>query len=378
MGIGTPREDALQTPTGNGACAMSCQENTAGSLEGDTEMRVGRNPASSSQSRKTRWSRGLPIASCDPCRTSDRATVPSLSEISDCRHGHQRTSFSYSKEARWRDRGISTFKASVHWAASAEDSSCSKHSDMPLDCSLPMSTTQPAVAACGREIEALQEDLAQRAKQLTERLRSDRTFAVAMDGGSTSSVDTEFVEEAKYLQRVITQLLMTAHTQEGRSPHVVQQPCRTRAHSAPQRGWQDASTFDDRFDTLVAGSPLPFCAPSTVVALSADNQEATTRASGSVEIERHAARVDSPRSWAALTSCAHMSPRTPQQLSLRERASSTHASPMFGTNLISQSMSPSCSGPRSKAEVTLPEQQWSALRHESRKRRWGSRSNRPT
>jgi len=277
----------------------------------------------------------------------------------------------------WRDRGTSAFKASVHWAASAEDSSCSKHSDLQLDCSLPMSTTQLAVAACGREMEALQKDLAQRAKQLTQRLRSDRTFAVAMDGGSTSSVDTEFVEEAKYLDRAITQLLMTAHTQEGGS-HVVQQPCRNRAHSAPQRGWQDASTFDNRFDTLVAGSPLPFCAPSTLVALSADNQEATTRASGSVEIEPHAARVDSPRSWAALTSCAHMSPRTPQQLSLRERASSTHASPMFGTNLISQSMSPSCSGPRSKDEVTLPEQQWSALRHESRTRRWGSRSNRPT
>jgi len=236
----------------------------------------------------------------------------------------------------------------------------------------------PPVAACGREIEALQEDLAQRAKRFTERLRSCGT---AMNDGSTSNVDSEFVEETKRLERVITQLLMVANTQEGQTFQVAQEPCRTRAHSAPQRGWRDASTFNDRFDTLVAGSPLPFCAPSTVMAFSVSNEEATTRASGSLETEQHAARVDSPRSWAALTSFAHMSPRTPRQLALRERAISTHASPMFGNNLISQSMSPTCSGPRSNTEVSLPEQQWSgdqvvALRHESRIRRWGSKSNR--
>jgi len=380
--IGTPREDAPQTPTGNIDCGMSCQQNKADSLEGDTEKCVVKSPARRSQCRRTRWSRGLPIASCDLCRTPDFATVPSLSDISDCRHSHQSIGFSSSNGTRWRNRGSTAFKASMQQAASAEDSSGSKHSDMPMACSntLPTSSMQPAVRACEQEMEALQEDLAQRAKRFTELLRSCGTVAAAMDGGSTSSLDSELVEETKHLERVITQLLMVKNTQERRVLQVAQEPCCTHARLASQGAWQDASPLNDRFDTLFAGSPLPFCAPSTGNAFSVSNEEATACASGSVETQRYAARVGSPRSWAALTSSfTHMSPRTPRLLPPHERASSTHASPMFGTNLISQLMSPTCSGPQSKAELSLPEQQRSGdwVVAEPRMRRWGSKSNRP-
>jgi len=372
--IATPREELPQTPTGNRAFAVSCQENQVGSPEGDAEMRTDRTPASSSQCRKTRWSRGMRIA-CDPCQTLHCATALSLAEVSDCRHNRHNHASLPSKGARWRSHGSSAFTANVRWTAIAEE--CSS--------TLPMLTThlQPAVAARGRGIEALEEDLAHRAKRFTERLRSCGKVSAARDGRCTPNVDTEFMEETKRLEHAITSLLMAASAREGRSSQVGQQPCRTRALSAPQLAWQDAYTFNDQFDTLVAGSPLPFCAPSNGIAFPVSNEEAKTCASGFVETVQRAARMESPGAWAAITSLAHMSPRTPRQLPACERASSTHLSPMFGTNLISRSMSPTCSGPRSRVEAPLPEQQRSedlvvALRHESRIRRWGNKSNRPT
>jgi len=390
--IGTPRESAPQTPTGNRVSSVSYQENMFGSLEGNTEVRVGKSPASSSQCRKTRWSRDLPIASCDPCQSLDCATALSPCENLDCSrsnrsshstHSSHSTYLPVGKIGRWRNRGSSAFEASVQWAATAEEFSSPKQSALPMDNSntLPMSNMPPTVIACGREIEALQEDLAQRAKRFTEHLRSCGTAAAAMDGGSASSVDAEFVEEAKRLECVISHLLMAANAREGRCSQDGQQP--RRAHSAPQLRGQDASIFNERFGALVAGSPLPFCAPSTEAVCPVSNAETKTYASGSADVERRATKVDIPWSWDSWSSCAHKSPRTPQKPPLHDQASSTYASPMFGTNMMPQSMSPTCSGPRSKVEVTLLEQQWSedwvaTLRHESRKRRWGGKPNRLT